>query len=175
VNITFDSEPLGLPTVHGAEISGRAHELHARAGELFGLYGHAADAPRANESDIGYTRRILKSASRYSATWAGVDFDKLPTSALPVAVTQVIDGGVQTFRRTGAGTGQLREEVTHDHSGRKLIKFYGDPENCWAPFKDNVMRLVTGWNTSLGKGANAPGAVRPVGTLMSDGSVRQRV
>jgi hypothetical protein len=174
VNITFDSEPLAVPTLHGAEISGRAHELHARAGELFNLYGQAADAPRANESDIGYTRRILKSASRYSAQWSGVDFDKLPTSALPVAVKQVIDGGLETFKRSGPGCGPLRETVEVDRTGRKVSRFFGDPQHCWAAFKQ-IPRYVTGWNTALGKGANAPGAVRPVGTLMSDGSVRQRV
>jgi len=77
---------------------------------------------------------------------------------------------VADFKRP---VGPLRQTVEYDHAGRKLIKFYGDPEACWGQFKGPVQRVI-GWNPSgLGRGADVPGAIRPVGTLMSDGSMRR--
>lgn len=70
-----------------------------------------------------------------------------------------------------APVGELRESVTRDPAGREIHRFYGDPEHCWAPFKGPTVRVVSKW-LEPGRGAGAPGAIVPVQTLMSDGSVR---
>jgi hypothetical protein len=123
-----------------------------------------------DESDTSYMRRLLSTAKRHSDQWSAVDINRVPTDALPVVFRQVVDDGVTRFK---APLGELRQHVTLDDSGRKIRRFYGDTSYCWDVFKPNVIKRVTGWNQKgYGKGANAPGATRPVGTLMSDGSVR---
>ena len=49
-------------------------------------------------------------------------------------------------REHAAGT--VREVIEIDRAGRRISRFYGDPEAVWAPFKQ-VPRRVTGWNTKL--------------------------
>jgi hypothetical protein len=170
------TEPQGLLAITGADVSQRAFALQRGFNELFQLYGHSCDAPRSGETDEQYMRRGLNSAKRFSPTWAQVDFNSsgVTREALPVAYDQVVTGGIATFKRSGAGTGPLREVVERDPSGRPIHRFYGDPEACWGPIKAKP-QYVTGWSTDLARGRHAPGAVRPIGTLMSDGTVRKRV
>ena len=148
----------------------RAADLQRSADELFSLYGRSADAPRADESDEGYMRRTLESAKRYSSTFCGFDFvgpRAQPRECLPSAWESIVADGVKAFKEP---VGAMRSAITTDDSGRRIRKFYGDPENCWSPFK--ALARIAVFNPDLGRGANAPGAIKSVGTLLSDGTVR---
>ena len=156
--------------ITGAATSARAHELQSAANELFSLHGRAADAPAIGETDENYQRRLLESAKIYSDTLVAFDFvgpRAQPREFLPSAWNSVVADGVRSFKKP---VGSLRQVTTVDDSGRHMRHFYGDPENVWAPFKA-VPRLAA-FNPNAGRGANAPGAIKPVGVVMSDGSVR---
>jgi hypothetical protein len=166
----FTSAPKKVPAMSGAEISARANSLQDEANELFSLYGRAADAPRASETDEGYMRRLLDSAKRYSEVCSGIEFSnpaKMRADALPKFWDMVVSKGVETFKRNEGG---LRQAVRTDRAGREIIEWYGDEKEAWLPFQNPPMkgRIVF----SKGTGKNAPGAVVPVKVLMSNGSVQ---
>jgi hypothetical protein len=165
----LDTEPRGLPAIAGAAISPRVFQLQKAFNELLNLYGHAADQPRPGETDERYMRRALQSTKRYSEVWSGVDFDRVPSATLPSAFRHIVSDGVELFKRP---VGPLREVVTSDAAGRRITRFYGDPECTWAPFKGETRRFVTAWDTAASRGKNAPGARVAVSVVMSDGTTQ---
>ena len=100
------------------------------------------------ESIDDYRRRLLAPLVHHSEEWRGVDVAKLPETALLIAEKKIYADTVAAGTNTGAGAGPLREIVSVDRTGRKIHRFYGDPENCWAQYKSPV-RCVTGFNTKF--------------------------
>jgi hypothetical protein len=156
-----------------AEIAAGAAHFQSRYDEAFRLHGVAAPPIRSDESLGRYRQRLANNLRLYSeGAFKHVDFSRFDAAQLGAVEQLLIDQTVADFKRP---VGPLRELVEHDLVGRRLIRFYGDPQNCWGAFKAKP-QYVIGWNPrGYGKGADAPGANRPLGTLMADGSVRQRV
>jgi hypothetical protein len=158
------------PTIYAGALTRRAHELQSEANELFKLHNMSADAPRAHEGETAYARRLINAAKSFSPDWNGVDINSQPDGLLPLAWKSVIEDAITEFKKS---EGPLRQVVTTDDSGRRMRTFYGDPENCWAPFKA-TSQYVTAWNPEgLGRGAKSPTAIVPVRMLMTDGSIRE--
>ena len=56
--------------------------------------------------------------------------------------------GAESMQETAYRAGILREVITTDDTGRRIRRFFGDPEACWGPFKQ-IPRHITGWNTKF--------------------------
>ena len=71
--------------------------------------------------------------------------------------------------------GPLRQVTVADAAGRPRIFTYGYPGFCWDPCKPEVGRCISRVDPrvhNIGRGADAPNAIKPVGVLYSDGSTR---
>jgi hypothetical protein len=78
----------------------------------------------------------------------------------------VLAKGVETFKRP---EGEIRQAVRVDQAGRERIEFYGDEKEAWLPFQNPPMKgRINFWK---GTGKNAPGAVVPKQTVLSNGKV----
>jgi hypothetical protein len=64
------------------------------------------------------------------------------SGALNIAEETIYREAEQSAKRP---TGPLREVVEPDRTGRQIVKFYGSPEQCWAPFKQTP-RMVARFN-----------------------------
>jgi hypothetical protein len=84
--------------------------------------------------------------------WAGVNIARQPARALDAISRAVIDHSVARFKQP---VGPLREVTeTCPRTGRVTTRFFGDPEECWAPFKQP--RLLARFTNSVGRGADSP-------------------
>jgi hypothetical protein len=54
----------------------------------------------------------------------------------------------EKMQARGEEDGTLRMVITVDETGRRIRKFFGDPEACWGPFKQPTRR-VTGFRTQF--------------------------
>jgi hypothetical protein len=122
-------------TVHEAMYDGRATEHQSRADQAYQSLGLRAPARVVGEPIVEYRRRLLAPLVQHSPQWQKVTVNTLSGPALDVAEETVFADAVTAATRTGAGTGPLREIVHTDESGRRIKRFYGDPEFTWAPFK----------------------------------------
>jgi hypothetical protein len=83
------------------------------------------------------------------------NFGKQPASALSTIEAHVLDSTVAEFTKP---SGPLRSATTRDRSGSEIVRFYGDPEDCWGKFAGPMIRRVTGF-TQEGRGATSPKAL----------------
>ncbi len=118
-----------------------------RADRVAKQFGDATPPPLAGEGLPQYRRRLLEPLQKHSAAWKGVSLHRADESLLRVAETQILaDAQREATAPTNLRPGQLVERIEIDETGRKIRKFYGDPEACWGPFKQPV-RIVTKWKT----------------------------
>jgi hypothetical protein len=115
-----------------------AGEMQAAADAAYRAQGQRAQCRVYGESLDEYQRRLLRPLQHHSDTWKDKDLAKVDASILPIVAPQIFAAAAAFGRRTGAGTGPLREVVEPDQSGRNIHRFYGDPEYCWAPSKQPV-------------------------------------
>jgi hypothetical protein len=52
-----------------------------------------------------------------------------------------------------APVGPLREVTELDRGNRPIVRFYGDPEECWKPFKQEPRRAQ--FTPGVGRGADS--------------------
>ena len=100
----------------------------------------------SGESVEAYRIRLASGLQPFSATYKKMsvrDLDQMRRSgALHVAEETIYAEATAAAKRP---TGPLREVQEPDRTGRPIVKFYGSPEQCWAPFKQTP-RLVTRFN-----------------------------
>jgi hypothetical protein len=154
-----------------AEIAGAAEHFRTRSDEAFALHGVRAPQIESGEPLGHYRQRLLNNLKLFAkeSPFKTVDFRSVHASNLAPFEAQLIDQAVADFKKP---VGPLRQMIQVDDAGRKIRRYFGDPEACWGQFKGHVQR-VTRWNTDLGRGANAPGANKPVAMLMADGPTRR--
>jgi hypothetical protein len=154
--------------------------FQAKADAAFNELGlGAAPRRRAGESPVAYKRQVIEEAlgavahlPTLSSRWYGFDPQVIQNEAAADAFANIVlPDAVKAMNATGPGSGPERCIEQRDDSGRTIRKFAGDFDP-WAPFKPAFIKVVTDWG-GVGTGRNAPGAVVPVETLMSDGSVRR--
>jgi hypothetical protein len=128
-----------------------------RVAEVFKLHGTVPPEPRFNEGPVPYRARALSAAQTLlprNHVWSGVNIARQPERALDSIERALVHDRVAAFK---APTGPLREMTeTCPRTGRATTKFFGDPEECWKPFK-GVRQRVVGW-TSQGRGSDSPHA-----------------
>jgi hypothetical protein len=170
-------EPFRNPKYLAGQMHAPEHATHvtaaqARADACFKLQGLQAPPPVPHETLGDYRRRLVSNMQHYlpdDSPWKKARVESQPDGNLPVYERHIFDTAVAEFTKPA---GPMRKVTSlNDENGQRITRFYGDPENCWGPFKAQA-RLVR-FDPGLGRGANAPGANKPVGTLMSDGSVQR--
>jgi|HubBroStandDraft_6_1064221.scaffolds.fasta_scaffold622697_2 hypothetical protein len=95
----------------------------------------AATVERLLETVDRFARRLnsLESSQRESPPF---DRTPRPRPASPE----------QAYQDRCHAEGVLKEVVSTDDTGRRIRRFYGDPEKCWQDFKSPVRRVI-GWNS----------------------------
>lgn len=125
-------------------------ESQSKAERVHQAFGDSAGAPRwqQGESRDQYRRRLLGKFKAHSR-WKDVELAAISDKALDMVETQVYaDAMAAATSPASIPEGTLRMSVRADETGRNIRTFHGDPEACWAPFK-NPRRIVTAWNTKF--------------------------
>jgi hypothetical protein len=153
-----------------SEINCAAVEFQERADSALQLFGQRAPGFQVGETLAAYRRRLLKNLQpKCEPPFRQVNLYAVADSQLRHFESRMINDTITRFK---APVGPLREAIEIDRAGRRISKFYGDPENVWGRFAGPVRRYISAWDTDQFRGANAAGAIVPVSLTMSDGSVR---
>ncbi len=138
-----------IPAEMPEEDRARFVDAQAKAERVAQAFGDSAGAARwvNGETLLQYQRRLLGKFKDHSPAWKSVDLAKLDSDALAVAERQIYADAMRAaMNPESVEGGSLRQVITTDDTGRRIRKFYGDPEACWGAFKQPA-RIVTGWNT----------------------------
>ena len=121
---------------HEAHYNADAARYQAQAEPAYLAFGEAAPMRVHGEPLNEYRRRLLESKLPHSPTWRGKDVRRIHDSMLDIVEAQVFADAQAAGRSNAAvGPGALRCVEEPDATGRKIRRFYGDPEACWGPFK----------------------------------------
>ena len=122
-------------------------EAQSRAERIYQAFGDSAPSAVRGESLLQYRARLANKVKQHSAQWKSIDLTTLKDeSVLNVAETQIYADAYSAARSpVHIGAGKLHEVKETDRTGRHISRFYGDPEECWAPFKA-VGKAVTGFD-----------------------------
>ena len=99
------------------------------------------------ESVEAFRIRLVSGLQPFSSTYGKMavrDLDQMRKSgALHIAEATIYEEATAAAKRP---TGPLREtQDPPDRSGRSITRFFGSPEDCWAPFKQQP-RMVARFN-----------------------------
>lgn len=137
--------PVELPEADRA----RLVDAQSKAERVAQAFGDSAPRWTSSENELQYRVRLLGKFKPHSKEWREVDLGKLGADALAIAENKIYaDAWDAAIRPASVEGGVLREVTETDRTGRKITRFYGDTDVCWAPFKQ-VPRLVTGWTTKF--------------------------
>jgi len=119
------------------------HAARERAERVAMVFGDSAPRPMDGEPVADYQRRLLRPYLKFSPTWNGRDLSRLPGSILEIVERQVYSDAIAASTNPAViGRGQLVERFETDRTGRRISRFYGDPEACWGPFKQPTRNVV---------------------------------
>ncbi len=127
----------------------RANTYRQRAEEAYRATLNAAPPGHLpGESVESYRIRLASGLKGFSPTYGRMsvrDLDQMRRAgALHIAEETIYAEATAAARRP---TGPLREtQEPPDRSGRSITRFFGSPEDCWAPFKQQP-RMVARFNT----------------------------
>jgi len=128
----------------------------SRADKLFELRGVEPPRPRFGESAIDFKRRTLAQLQTLLPAGHPVTFVN-PYQQSEKAIDGLEDVAVShAIAEFTAPRGPLRQSVTRDRTGREVVRFYGDPEECWGPFKQQPRRMR--FTEGVGRGEDSPQA-----------------
>jgi colicin import membrane protein len=114
-----------------------------QADRVYHAFGDSAPRWMAGEALPSYQRRLLVKVQKHSKAWKDKELSQLHDSVLDVAETQIYADALSVAMSPSSVTaGTLREVVETDRAGRRISKFFGDPEACWGPFKGRVVKGV---------------------------------
>jgi hypothetical protein len=127
------------------EMVNEFHAAQSKADAVYTAFNDSAPAPLVGERLIDYRLRLLKPLQPHSAAWRNTE---IPANeqVLKVAETQVYaDAAAEARAPSNVPAGTLVERIEKDITGRRITRFFGDPEACWGPFKIPA-KCVTGWS-----------------------------
>jgi hypothetical protein len=123
-----------------------AAEFQTRADRVFEAFSIADSCPRYQDGEtfVGYQQKILSKLKRYSSAWSKADLYSIRDGAtLAVAADQIFaDAYAAASAPPSVGSGVLRAVEETDRTGRKITRFFGDPEATWGMFKQQPRRMV---------------------------------
>jgi len=135
----------GQPNVYIHDSARREYvEAQARADRVLRQFGDSAERWQDGESIADYRRRLLEPLKQHSPAWRKVSVPR-QEDVLQVAEQQILADAAREARApTSIPPGKLVERVTTDVTGRRISRFFGDPEACWGAFKAEP-KIVTGF------------------------------
>jgi hypothetical protein len=121
-------------------------EFQAAADKVFSAFSISDAAPRAldGESFTGYQQRLLSKLKTHSSAWKTVNlYDVRDSKILKLAADQIFaDAYQEALHPATPQPGVLRAVEERDQTGRKITRFFGDPEATWGMFKQQPRRLT---------------------------------
>lgn len=108
-----------------------------RADRVAQAFGDSARRWLSGERLASYRRALAQPYQKYSTAWKDIDLADLPDAALEVAETQIYADAWAAATKSSVlnAVEGLREITETDRTGRKISKFYGNPEEVWGAFK----------------------------------------
>lgn len=98
----------------------------ARNDGVYIALGGRAPAPMSGEASLAYRIRLARGLQKHSKQWKDIDLQKLDASVLDVAAAQIRNDAMIAARSPeDLETGQLREIIETDVTGRRISKFVG--------------------------------------------------
>lgn len=114
-----------------------------RADAVYAAHGGAAGRPVQGESVLAYRRRLAGGLQKHSPAWKGIDLATLPEAALDVAASAIYADAAQAARNPAdVPEGSLRELVSQDTTGRRIVSFVGEPSAWMRDFTANRRRVA---------------------------------
>jgi len=100
--------------------------------------------PLSGEPLIGFKRRMLSDAQKWSPEHKDVNLYTVPVSALRLFETQIMDAAMKQINSPTRPNpdGSLREVRRIEASGRPFIEFCGSPSTWMSQFMPDRRRLV---------------------------------
>ena len=139
-------EPINQPIENSDKLRTAAADFQGRADAVFQMQGGASSAPRylAGETLLGYKRRILRGLKNYSPSWKDSNVMAINDSqTLEVVADQIFkEAKAHLSSPASVPAGYVREIRERDQSGREIIRFVGNAEDVWGPWKATTRRLV---------------------------------
>ncbi len=135
------------------DIANRGREAfvtaQVRADKVYAAFGDSAPRWMTGESEDGYRVRLLTPVKKHSKAWKDVNLATLPADALKVAEETIYHDAIEAAAHPATGPDVGLQEVfdAEPRTGRRISRFRGHPEACWAPFKQSP-RYLTGFNTA---------------------------
>jgi hypothetical protein len=155
--MNFDDVNNGPRWLSEADLAAAAQHFQEKADGVLRLFGQAAPPIQPDEEIANYRRRLLRCVQPHTdGALRHVKVARLPAGVLDNFEQVMIADTVANFKKPEGAP--LRMAIERDETGRAHRKFYGDPENTWAPFKP---RLVRTWRKlpHVGVGENSPRAI----------------
>lgn len=133
--------PIPYPMLRLQDSEVEAQQMRQYATPAYQALG-IGDPPSPNQAEdvTVYRRRLLEPVRQWSPAWRGASQEmlkKLSTDGgIPFkSVEAQIYADAYARGMTTFCPGELREMRSVDETNRPIIKFIGDPEACWGPFK----------------------------------------
>ena len=120
-------------------------QAQQRADAAYRAVGRAAGAPDAlqGESLHAYRRRLLQPFKAADPNWKHANIANADEALLQVAEKQILAAAVAAQTDpSNFKPGELRQVVSLDQTGRRVVKFYGDSSVTWGPFQPQAMKFV---------------------------------
>ena len=108
-----------------------------RADRVAQAFGDSARRWLTGENLAQYRRALAQPFQKHSPSWKDIDLTTLPDNALEIAEKQIYADAWDAATKPSVlnAVEGLREVMEEDRTGRKISKFYGDPEEVWGAFK----------------------------------------
>ena len=123
------------------DIANRGREAfigaQVRADKVYAAFGDSAPRWMTGEAEEGYRVRLLTPLKKHSKTWKDVNLSTLPSDALKIAEETIYHDAIEAAAHPATGPEAGLQEVfdAEPRTGRRISRFRGHPEACWAPFK----------------------------------------
>jgi hypothetical protein len=131
--------------------SNQFRDAQVRADKVYQGFGDSAPPAVDGELLPAYRLRLLRGLKQHSPDWKNTDLVRLPEDILAVAERTILaDAAREIASPTNVPAGTLLQRIEQDATGRKITRFHGDPEACWAPFKSEP-KYVVAWPGVTGK------------------------
>jgi hypothetical protein len=105
--------------------------------------GTSAPGPLSGEELRNYRIRLATGIKANSRDYRDSDLSTIgDETAFTLIEGRIIADAVAASTSNATPEGQLRMVTSIDEHGRRVAKFYGDAETCWAPFMGGATRLM---------------------------------
>lgn len=119
-------------------------DAQAKADSVAMAFGDSAPRPLQGETPLAYRKRLVGAFKKHSKEYGAVDVLAIADATLFGIVESKIYADAMEIARNpiDVPAGQLREVITTDRGGRRIVNFAGDPSAWMTPFRSPKRRLA---------------------------------